>query len=63
MDTVEEPLYESSTLLCTSQLTGMRGWPPVGAGLGQSVRKMPCVHVYLLGPGHLCDVLEATLSA
>lgn len=60
MDTVEEALYESSTLLCTSQLTGGRWRPPVGADLDQSVRKTLCVQFLLLG---LADVLATTLLA
>lgn len=59
---MEEFPYVSSTLLCIPWVAGVGGGegPPVGAGLGQSVRKMSGMHVYLQG---LAEVVEATLLA
>lgn len=51
---------ESFTLLCTSQVAGVRWRSPVAAGVGQGVRKAPCVHAYLLelagGVQQLCQL-------
>lgn len=54
--------------MCPPHSCAYHGWlewgggegPPVGAGLGQSVRKMSGMHVYLQG---LAEVVEATLLA